>query len=139
MKHNIVLDTNCLLSSISKKSKSYIVWKKLQEGTYNLCVTTEILNEYQEIIEQHTTPELAQNIIMLLLSLDNVKLIQTYYCFQLIKSDPDDNKFVDCAIAANATFIVSNDNHFKELDTIDFPHVDYIRLNDFVKRLKEKV
>lgn len=49
---NIVLDTNCLLSSISKKSNSYIVWKKLQEGEYNLCVTTEILNEYQEIIER---------------------------------------------------------------------------------------
>lgn len=61
---NIVLDTNCLLSSISKKSNSYIVWKKLQEGEYNLCVTTEILNEYQEIIERQTTPELAQNIIM---------------------------------------------------------------------------
>ncbi len=137
MKRNIVLDTNCLLSSISKKSKSYIVWKKMQEGAYNLCVTTEILNEYQEIIGQHTTPELAQNVIMLLLSLDNVKLIQTYYRFQLIKSDPDDNKFVDCAIAANATFIVTNDNHFKELDTIDFPHVDYISLDDFVKRLKK--
>lgn len=137
MKRNIVLDTNCLLSSISKKSKSYIVWKKMQEGAYNLCVTTEILNEYQEIIGQHTTPELAQNVIMLLLSLDNVKLIQTYYRFQLIKNDPDDNKFVDCAIAANATFIVTNDNHFKELDTIDFPHVDYISLDDFVKRLKK--
>lgn len=137
MKRNIVLDTNCLLSSISKKSKSYIVWKKMQEGAYNLCVTTEILNEYQEIIGQHTTPELAQNVIMLLLGLDNVKLIQTYYRFQLIKNDPDDNKFVDCAIAANATFIVTNDNHFKELDTIDFPHVDYISLDDFVKRLKK--
>ena len=109
----------------------------MQEGAYNLCVTTEILNEYQEIIGQHTTPELAQNVIMLLLGLDNVKLIQTYYRFQLIKNDPDDNKFVDCAIAANATFIVTNDNHFKELDTIDFPHVDYISLDDFVKRLKK--
>lgn len=134
---NIVLDTNCLLSSISKKSKSYIVWKKLQEGTYNLCVTTEILNEYHEIIEQQTTPELAQNVIMFLLSLDNVKLIQTYYRFQLIQYDKDDNKFVDCAIAANATFIVTDDNHFKELDLIDFPRVGHINLNDFVKFLKK--
>lgn len=134
---NIVLDTNCLLSSISKKSNSYIVWKKLQEGEYNLCVTTEILNEYQEIIERQTTPELAQNIIMFLLSLNNLKFIQTYYRFQLIQGDKDDNKFVDCAIAANATFIVTNDNHFKELDLIDFPMVDHINLNDFVKLLKK--
>lgn len=102
-----------------------------------MCVTTEILNEYQEIIERQTTPELAQNIIMFLLSLNNLKFIQTYYRFQLIQGDKDDNKFVDCAIAANATFIVTNDNHFKELDLIDFPMVDHINLNDFVKLLKK--
>ena len=35
-----------------------------------------------------------------------------YYKFNLIKSDPDDNKFVDCAVIANAEFIVTEDRHF---------------------------
>ena len=35
-----------------------------------------------------------------------------YYKFNLIKSDPDDNKFVDCAVIANAKFIVTEDRHF---------------------------
>ena len=32
MKQRIVLDTNCLISSLSRKSKSYEVWKGLHEG-----------------------------------------------------------------------------------------------------------
>jgi len=41
-------------------------------------------------------------------NLNNITLITKYYQFQLLK-DEDDDKFVDCAIAANADFIVSHD------------------------------
>ncbi len=51
----IVLDTNSFVSSISKQSDSYIVWRDLQDGVYTLFVTDEIINEYQEIIEKYTT------------------------------------------------------------------------------------
>ncbi len=134
----IVLDTNGLLSSISTKSKSYIVWQKLREGAYVLCVTNEILNEYQEIIAAHTTPEIAANIINAILTLDNVARIESYNKFNLIEQDADDNKFVDCTVAAGVTYIVTNDAHFKVLDTISFPHIEHIRLEEFVEILKQQ-
>ena len=43
------------------------------------------------------------------------------------------NKFVDCAVFANADFIVSDDKHFKELENIDFPRVLVVRLEEFAK------
>jgi len=132
---NVVLDTNCLLVSISRRSKEYIVWRGIIEGKYNLCVTTEILEEYQEIISEFTTPEIGQNIIYTLLNLKNVKHITPHFRFRLITSDVDDNKFVDCAIAANAHYIVSNDKHFKELESIDFPKVKCINLIEFMEFL----
>lgn len=55
--------------------------------------------------------------------------------FQLIESDPDDNKFVDCAIAANADYIVTEDTHFNPLKMISFPHVEIKRLHDFFEEL----
>ena len=58
-----------------------------------------------------------------------------HYQFNLITSDPDDNKFVDCAIVANAKFIVTEDHHFDILKQYDFPKVDVIRLDDFLQSL----
>jgi uncharacterized protein len=63
-------------------------------------------------------------------------MINPYFHFGLIEQDADDNKFVDCAIAANAKYIVSNDNHFSHLKEIPFPKVDVINLKDFLDILK---
>ena len=135
---NIVLDTNCLLASLSRNKEEYIIWKSLQEGKYNLCVTTEILDEYTEIIERNLSSTIAENVMFLLLNLDNVVFTHTYFRFNYITSDPDDNKFVNCAIASNASFIVTNDNHFKELDSIDFPKVNHTRLMILSLNLKKR-
>lgn len=58
------------------------------------------------------------------------------YAFHLIKADEDDNKFVDCAIIANANYIVSNDRHFDVLREIPFPKVDVIKINQFLLDLQ---
>jgi uncharacterized protein len=63
-------------------------------------------------------------------TLPNVELITTHYKFNLLK-DEDDNKFVDCAIASNAGFIVSHDKDFDALQRIDFPKVLVIDSNQF--------
>ena len=58
-----------------------------------------------------------------------------HFRFRLIEQDPDDNKFVDCAIVAGADYIVSEDTHFRILETIPFPKVNVIRLNRFMEEL----
>lgn len=104
---------------------------------YCLCFTDEILNEYEEIIALRTgSPEVAQNIIRAILNRTNTKHIKVYFRFGLIEADPDDNKFVDCAIKANAKYIVSEDHHFDVLKTIDFPSVNVIGINDFLQELQ---
>lgn len=54
-----------------------------------------------------------------------------HFSFGLITADADDNKFVDCAIVANAHFIVTEDKHFNVLKNIEFPHVDVIGIDEF--------
>ena len=61
--------------------------------------------------------------------------VTPYFHFGLITADADDNKFVDCAISANARYIVTNDHHYKVLKTIDFPKVEIISLQDFCSGL----
>lgn len=111
----IVLDTNCLLVFISKYGEAYPVWRAFLEGRYTLCVSTEILEEYEEIIASMTTPDVARNVVNAILKRRNVERIDPYFHWKLITADPDDNKFVDCAFAAGATYIVSDDSHFDVL------------------------
>lgn len=132
----VVLDTNCLVASISRKSLYYPIWREFIAGKYCLCFTDEILNEYEEIIEQKThSASIAHNIISAILNRNNVCHIDVYFRFGLIQTDQDDNKFVDCAIKANAKYIVSNDSHFNILKDIPFPHVDVVNAEQFIKDL----
>ena len=131
----IVLDTNCLLASLSRRGAYFNVWKGLQEGKYTLCVSNEILEEYEEIIAQKTNSVIASNVVQTLLNAPSVELIDAFFSFDLIKNDPDDNKFVDCAIAGNATYVVSNDSHFDILKEIDFPKLILKSLQEFAAML----
>jgi putative PIN family toxin of toxin-antitoxin system len=79
-------------------------------------LTNEILSEYQEILQQQTTVSIAENIVSLLLNSSNIKYVNPTFRFNLIKKDPDDNKFVDCAIVSGADYIVTEDNHFNILN-----------------------
>ena len=65
----------------------------------------------------------------------STRFFTPHFRFRLIEQDPDDNKFVDCAIVAGADYIVSEDAHFRVLETIPFPKVNVIRLNRFMEEL----
>jgi len=98
----IVLDINILLVSISAKSKYHWVFKSFLNEKFVLCVTTDILQEYEEIIGTHMGIEAANFVMQIIENSNNVEYITKYFRWNLITADPDDNKFVDCAISCNA-------------------------------------
>ena len=134
----IVLDTNCLIPIIIPGSFGYDIWQAFRYGRYTLCVSTEILLEYEEILTRITgDKEFALYVVEAIANAPNVERINPSFRFNLIISDPDDNKFVDCAIIAGATYIVSNDRHFKELEQYDFPKVDVRTLSEFLNIVRK--
>lgn len=132
---NVVLDTNCLLMSLSRRSQYYPVWRSLVRGENVLCYTYDILAEYEEILTQKMGPVIASNIVSAILNLPNTLQIQVYFHLKLIHQDPDDDKFVDCAFKSNAHYIVSQDHHFDVLHNISFPKINVIDIDDFMKLL----
>lgn len=127
----IVLDTNILWVSISRYSKTHWVIDELIKGKYTLCITTDILNEYAEIISQKLGSDTAKGMLELFDNLHNVAYITNFYRWGLIDQDFDDNKFVDCAIASNAHYLATNDKHFNILKGIEFPKVQVINVLEF--------
>lgn len=131
----IVLDTNCLLQALPSKSPYHKVWTEILDGKISLCVNTDILDEYEEILSQKTTPEIAHNVVEAIANLSTTTLQTSYVHFELLSNDIDDNKFVDCAIASDAEYIVTNDKDFNPLNDIPWPKVAIIKLAEFVKQL----
>ena len=135
MKRYVVLDTNCLLQSLSQRSQYYKVWEDFVMGKYVLCVSNEILEEYEEIISSHMSSMAARLAVETILRANNVVRVDAQFRFNLITADIDDNKFVDCAIIANAEYIVSEDSHFNVLKSIPVPRVEVKRLREFYEEL----
>ena len=135
-KFNIVLDTNILLVAISPRSPYHWIFDAFINEKFNLCVTTDILLEYEEIISKHMGKKLADTILQIIENAINIKLITNYFNWNIIKTDYDDNKFVDCAIACNAHYLATNDKHFNILKTIEFPKVNIINIEELKKILK---
>lgn len=129
----VVIDTNCLLQIIAKKSPYRPIWDAFLEQKYQLCVTNEILDEYQEILEQQITSTVAENVVLLILNMSNVLFVDPHFRMELITTDPDDNKFVDCAFAAGADYLVSEDRHFDVLRNISFPKINLVTLDEFME------
>ncbi len=136
-KLNIVLDTNVFIVSLIPHMKYYWVYEKLMQGAYHLYVSNEILTEYQEQIVKRYDLSFANANLDFLLLLPNVTLIHPYYRWGLIQTDADDNKFVDCAVTANADYVVTHDKHFQVLKDIDFPKVMTIKLDEFERLLSK--
>jgi len=133
----IVLDTNALLISISKNSKYRIIFDHFLSKKFTLIISNEILSEYAEIIALKANAIVSTNIIEMLLSASNVEKQDVFFKWQLIEIDKDDNKFVDCSIAGNADYIVTNDKHFGVLKYIEFPPITIINIDKFLKLLME--
>lgn len=102
----------------------------------NCVYQGEILNEYEEILERLAGIDTAKLIIEAILNNPYTHFVTPYYHFNLIKSDPDDNKFIDCAVAANARYVVTEDKHFDSVKTCPFPKIEIIDLDSFLKTLK---
>jgi len=94
-------------------------------------ICTEIVLEYEEVIGHKMGRDVATDVVHALESFPNVLKISRYYQWNVIEDDPDDNKFLDLAIAGGSDCIVTNDKHFNILRKVDFPRVAVVNPEEF--------
>ena len=132
----VVLDTNVLLVALPTHSPYRLIFDQLLAGAIELVVSNEILAEYEEQIAKRYDRDTVDDLLTVIGALPNVRYVVPYFGWQLIPVDPDDNKFVDAAIAANVTYLVTNDRHFDVLKAIDFPKVTICTAQKFLEILQ---
>ncbi len=132
----VCLDTNVLLRIFGKQQPFQPILRALLEGRLTLAVSTEILLEYEEVVTALSGVERWRDVARLLELLEtlhgNIRKTQPSFRFGLIAGDPDDNKFCDCAIAADADFMVTEDRHFAPLASAGY-RVKPIAPDEFIR------
>jgi putative PIN family toxin of toxin-antitoxin system len=134
-KLRIVLDTNIVVRAVSGNSLASFVFDFLFKQDFILCVSNDILLEYEEKLTELYDKEVADLVISSLVLLPNVEHISIYFDMRLIAPDADDDKFVNCVFAANADYLVSDDRHFRVLPTIPFPKITCLTYIEFKQLL----
>ena len=120
----VVLDTNVVLSARAAGHPHYVIVLALAAGVIRVAVSTEILLEYEEIISANGGADRWRQFASVLDVAGqlhgNAPSITPSFHFHLITADPDDDKFADCAIAAEADYIITDDRHFDALKTASY-------------------
>lgn len=132
------MDSNVLVVAIGKRSRFKLIWDAFINGDYQLIISEEIVLEYEEILNEHSAAGTAELVMEILSESPDVIYKYTYYAWDVIKADPDDNKFFDAAVAGDADFLVTNDAHFNDAKKLKFPAVNIINADKFLKILEKE-
>lgn len=134
----LVLDTNIFLVSLAPNYKYHWIYTAIISGKFDLIVSNEILTEYQEQITLRYGIDRTDATLDYLLLLPNVELKNPSFLWQLVEKDKDDNKFIDCYIAGQCDYIISNDRHIHQLKENVFPQIAVLRYDEFEVQYKLK-
>jgi putative PIN family toxin of toxin-antitoxin system len=134
----IVIDTNVFVSSFltpqGRPRQIIDLWKS---GRVTLCLCAEILTEYLEVLSRFGLsgePELKE-LLDLFKTRQFIEFVVIYNDLHVVEADPADDKFLECALASNAKYIVSGDKHLKALQVFgNIPILSPAQFMDTVQR-----
>ena len=135
-KLRFVIDTNVLIVSFAPNNKYSWIFDALFADKFELAISNEVLLEYQEQLSLRYGLTKTDASLDFLLLLPNVILSEPYYLWNLVDSDEDDNKFVDCYISSQADYLISNDKHIHRIKTNEFPQIAVLKYDEFALRFK---
>jgi len=129
----VVLDTNVLVSGILFMGPPHRILLAWSEGRCELVFTSDIHEEYRrvaaELQQQFRRVDLAAALDLVLV---NAQAFPYAVLEGQVCADPDDDKFLACALASGARIIVSGDKHL--VDVSGYRGIEVLRPRAFVDR-----
>lgn len=115
----VVLDTNVVISSaLIQLGNPASIFRMIISGEINNSTTQEIIDEIKEVLERPKVTKrinLVEREFILHAFEEFSEKIKSGLIFDEVKDDPDDNKILECAVAAAADYIISGDDHLLNL------------------------
>ena len=115
----VCLDTNTVVQALAERHPFHAILDSWVAGQMTWAVSTEVLLEYEEVLTRLSGParwrKLARLMDLAELTNGNMLRVTPSFHFHIVTADPDDNIFTDCAVTANADFLITEDQHFASL------------------------
>lgn len=133
----VILDTNVFISGIFFSGPPHQILNAWRDGIIQLVISTEILNEYKRVGEVFAEdfPSIDLKPILDLVTVE-AELYLTEEPPERICDDPDDDKFLACAMASNSQLIISGDKHL--LKVSGYHDIEILKPREFVNRHLKK-
>ena len=136
-RHRIVLDTNVLISAILFGGTPRRVLDLVISGSVDCTLSIAILDELRDVLERPKFGFSADVCLHITEELHGVcDIITPSVRIDAIRSDPDDNRILECAVEAHAHYIVSGDPHLLALGT--FERIRILSPADYLKEFEAK-
>lgn len=129
----VILDTNVFISGVFFGGPPYHILNEWRNGKIQLVISRDILSEYKRVGEVFADkfPSIDLQPILNLVTIQ-AELYEVKDFSEPVCSDPDDDKFLACALASGSTIIVSGDKHLIRLS--GFEGIEVLRPSEFIKR-----
>jgi putative PIN family toxin of toxin-antitoxin system len=128
----VVMDTNIFVSSFFGGNPRKIIdlWKK---GNISLCLSKDILEEYIDVLQRVGLKEEDEIEELLSLFAKGVNIIFATKTpkIKVIKDDPDDDKFIECAVALKAEIIITGDKALRKIG--EYMGIEILSPQEFLK------
>jgi len=128
----IVLDTNVFVSSVFFGGPPHKILEAWRDGKIQLLLSPAILEEYQRVMRELAVrfPEIKVEALINFIVVHS-EIILPPSLPSVIQADPSDDKFLECAVAGEATCIVTGDKHLLKLLT--FRRIPILTPRQFVE------
>jgi uncharacterized protein len=113
----VVLDTNVILSAILFGGKPRQIIEAALAGTIRIYASEPIISELKSVLGRPKfglDPQMIESIVVEFSSL--VEWVQPRTHVDVVKEDPSDNRVLDCALEAEAEYVISGDDHLLQLE-----------------------
>ena len=128
----IVIDTNVVISAVFFGGNPQKIIEAVVDGDFHAFATPAIIEEYCEIVDEMIKRKLGRlNQRILSPLIEKLSVIETVSTIK-ISRDPDDDKFIECAIDAGAIYIISGDKDL--LDIGEYQNVQIITAQEFCQK-----
>lgn len=133
----VIIDTNVLVSSIIKgRNPSKVIEFILENTEYIWVLTTDIRFEYEDVIVRRKFRLPIETIEKWMGIFSTCELIDDSNVIVHFPRDPKDEKFLKCAIASNADYLITGDKDFKDVEKIG--NTIRISVSEFLRTVIEK-